>query len=280
MLVASVFFVLQAAVFKWTTAYLPPVEMMVWRNAGAFVFLYAWSRLKGTRIPAPSNPGLLLVRATFGTIAMLGYFYALYLLPMAEVVVIHKTAPFIILILARFFLGETISRYHLLAFAIAMAGVWIVFQPGLGRYGLVLFLPLLAAFFSAVAHTSLRRLNETDQPVTIVAGFFLISIPILVPLMLVEGFILPGTVLLWGMVLSVGLFTMIAQVAMTYAYRYGKAGEVALYSYSSVPLAALAGVVIFGDIPDTGTIIGSIWIIVAAVIMNSQRFQTDLKTNS
>jgi len=267
MLAASAFFVLQAVAYKLATQFLPPFEMMVIRNSGALLLLWLWQRSRGRRIRLPVNRSLLLLRGVFGTLGMICYFYGLHLLPMAEVVVIHKTAPFIILVLAAIFMGEKITRTKMVGFLIAMAGVAVVFRPGIQHFGLVLFLPLAAAVFSGAAHASIRKLNETEDPTTIVSGFFLISLPLLIPLMMGEGVQVPDSGGQWFLVFSVGFLTVLAQICMTYAYRVGEAGEVALYSYASIPLAALFGLVIFGDVPDTGTIAGSIMIIAAAALV-------------
>lgn len=270
MLVATLFFVFQGVAFKVSTRWLPPVQMMVIRNAGALLMLWCWLGCRGQRVFKPVNGRLLALRGILGTGGMIGYFYGLHLLPMAEVVTIHKTAPFIILVIARVFLGEPITRRKIAAFVVAMAGVMVVFQPGFERFGGLLFLPLAAALFSGAAHASIRRLNDTDHPTTIVSGFFLISLPILVPLMVLDGIAVPVGMFQWALVVAVGLFTVLAQLAMTLAYRYGPAGEVALYSYSSIPVAAIFSFFLFEDPLTTGTATGSILIILAAFLMHRE----------
>jgi len=269
MLVAAASFSVLAVVFKYITRTLPPFEMMFARNAGAFAFLMLYMKARGKQLIRPVNGRLLAIRAVLGAFAMLCYFYALTVLPVAEVVVIHKAAPFVILFLAWAWMGEPVGRTRLFSFVIAMVGVVVVFQPGFTRFGWLLMLPLLSAVLSGVAHTTLRKLAETDEPETIVAGFFIGSMAVLVPVMVWEGPRWPGNIQEGVLVLSLGLLTALAQVAMTKAYREAPAGSVALYSYATIPFAAVLALVLFSEIPSLATITGSV-LIIGAGWLNSR----------
>ncbi len=263
MLTAAASFALLAVLFKYVTRSLPPFEMMFARNGGALIFLILYMKLRGKRLIRPVNGRLLAVRAIVGALAMLCYFYALTVLPVAEVVVIHKVSPFVILFLAWAWMNEPVTFKRVFSFVIAMTGVVVVFQPGFARFGWLLVLPLISALLSGIAHTSLRKLAETDEPETIVAGFFVGSMAILIPAMMIEGPRMPGETVEWVLVCSLGLLTAIAQVAMTKAYREAPAGSVALYSYATIPFAALLAFMLFNEIPSAATICGSVLIIVA-----------------
>lgn len=266
MLTAAAAFSVLAVVFKYVTRTLPPFEMMFARNAGALLFLLTYMKGRGKPLLHPVNGRLLAVRAILGALAMLCYFFALTVLPIAEVVVIHKAAPFVILFLAWAWMGEPVGLRRIGAFVISMTGVLVVFQPGFNRFGWLLLLPLLSAVLSGIAHTTLRKLSETDEPETIVAGFFVGSMAILVPVMLMEGPRLPRGWMEWLLVLSLGLLTAMAQVAMTRAYREAPAGSVALYSYATIPFAAVLALLLFGERPSVPTVGGSLLIIAAGWI--------------
>ncbi len=263
MVTAAAAFSLLAVTFKYITRFLPPFEMMFARNAGAFLFLMIYMKARRKPLIRPVNGRLLAIRAVVGALAMLCYFYALTKLPVAEVVVIHKVAPFVILFLAWAWMGEAVTRKRIFSFLLAMIGVIVVFQPGFSRFGWVLTLPLLSAVLSGVAHTTLRKLAETDEPETIVAGFFIGSMAILIPAMMLEGPRWPADVSQWCLVSSLGLLTALAQVAMTKAYREAPAGSVALYSYATIPFAAVLAFVLFSEIPSSATVGGSVLIICA-----------------
>ena len=64
---------------------------------------------------------------------------------------------------------------------------------------------------------------------------------------------------------STGLVSALASWLLAQAYRIAEANVVAPFEYSSVLWATIAGILIWGEIPDVHTIVGVIVIIVAGV---------------
>lgn len=57
------------------------------------------------------------------------------------------------------------------------------------------------------------------------------------------------------------------QFSLTGAYRYAPAAEVSIYDYTSIVFSAIIGFIIWSEIPDVLSIIGTLLIILAAVFM-------------
>ncbi|BBB32551.1 conserved hypothetical protein [Thermotomaculum hydrothermale] len=267
MVLASLCYAFLAIDFKFLAKRYPVFEMIFARNFTAFVFLSFFLILRGIEKIKFRNLKLLTARGVLGSFAALFYFYALSKLPVATVITIQKTAPFLIIILSWFFLKEKSSKYKFIAFFIAFAGILLIFKPGYnsGKY-FYLFLPVCSAFFSAIAHTIIRKLGESNEPAVIVWFFFFVSNFILAPLMIYQGIEIPDGVFDWSLVLLLGVFTMSAQLSMTKSYSLTKVGEASLYSYINIPFATFLAFLFFGELPDKVSFIGISLVLYAAYV--------------
>ena len=267
MVVASCCYAFLAIDFKYLAKHYPVFEMIFARNFTAFVFLSAFLLQRGVENFKFDNLKLLIARGVLGSFAALFYFYSLSKLPVATVITIHKTAPFLIILLSWFFLKEKSSKYKFIAFFIAFIGILLIFKPGYnsGKY-FYLFLPVFSAFFSASAHTIIRKLGETNKPEVIVWFFFFISNFILAPLMIYYGVEMPDNAFDWFLILLLGVFTMSAQLSMTKSYSLTKVGEASLYSYINIPFATFLAFVFFRELPDRVSFIGISLVLYAAYV--------------
>ena len=65
----------------------------------------------------------------------------------------------------------------------------------------------------------------------------------------------------------IGIFAAVGQFSLTYAHRFGKASEVAIYNYSNIIFAAVIGFLIWGEISDIWSIAGGSIIIIISIIV-------------
>ncbi len=272
MIVASFCYAFLAVDFKFLAKKYPVFEMIFARNFTAFVFLSLFLVQRGIKKFKFNNLKLLIARGVLGSFAALFYFYSLSKLPVATVVTIQKTAPFLIILLSWVFLKEKSSKYKFIAFFIAFLGILLIFKPGFnqGEY-FYLFLPLCSAFFSAMAHTIIRKLGESNEPAVIVWFFFFISNFILAPLMIYQGIEIPKGIFDWSLVLLLGVFTMSAQLSMTKSYSFTKVGEASLYSYINIPFATFLAFLFFNELPDSISFIGILLVVYAAFVNFKER---------
>ena len=117
---------------------------------------------------------------------------------------------------------------------------------------------------AGIAYTFVRTLgNRKENPSTIVFVFSLISVLGIFPFMMAD-FVVP-TFKEFLILLSIGVFATFGQFGLTYAYKYSKASEVSIYTYSSIIFTVILGFIFFGEIPDILTVIGGAIVIAVAV---------------
>ncbi|MDH8679766.1 DMT family transporter [Fusibacter bizertensis] len=262
-LLSALFFSIMAASVK-SVPDLPLSEKIFFRNfVGLVAVFFTVVRMK---IPLKvHNPRLMLMRALLGLTGVGLYYAALELLPLADAVILNKLSPFFVMIFASFFLKEKIGKYQKLALVIGVLGALLVIKPTFDVSILPALLALLSAAFAGAAYTVIRKLTEYDQPTVIVFYFCLISSVVLVPFMVIEGFVVPNFKELLGL-LSIGISALLAQLFMTNAYKYAPASELSVYTYVNIVFSALWGFLLWTEIPDFISIIGGLLIISAAFV--------------
>ena len=227
--------------------------------------------------PFARNPRLplLLLRGAFGTIAMFLYFFAIERLTIADATVLNKLSPFFVALFAMLFLHEKLSRYIVPVLIVAFAGAVLVIKPQFDLEAIPAVAGFISAAASGAAYTVVRYLRRDEPPYRIVFYFSLVSVLVVVPPMLLN-FVRPEG-LQWAYLLGGGVFATTGQLALTLGYHQAPATRVSIYVYAHILFAFAFGLLLWGEMPDTLSIVGTLLIIVAAAY-NYRRVLADTAT--
>ncbi len=206
---------------------------------------------------------LLLLRGAFGTIAMFLYFFAIERLNIADATVLNKLSPFFVTLFAVLFLREKLSRYVVPVLVVALTGAALVIKPQFNFEAVPAVAGFVSAAASGAAYTIVRHLRRDEPPYRIVFYFSLVSVVVAVPPMLLN-FVRPEG-LQWVYLLGTGVFATTGQFALTLAYHQAPATRISIYVYVHILFAFAFGLLLWGEIPDTLSIVGTVLIISAAV---------------
>lgn len=219
--------------------------------------------------PRLSRPWLMLVRGLFGLAAMLGFFYSLQRGVLANMVILHRSQPVWMAVLAPMLLKEKVPPSIGVVVAVSLVGVFMVVQPSSAGIDWASAAGLGGALSSAFAHMAVRRLSVTHHPLVIVFGFGLITTVgaalIAAPVLVIPS--LRDLALLGG----AALCATVGQVSMTMAYGRDRAPVVAAASYSSVVFSLLVGLLLWGELPNTLALTGGSAIVVAGGVLIASR---------
>jgi len=264
MLIASIFFSLMAPIIK-NLNHLPLMELIFFRNLPTVLILPWIIKIKDISIFG-KNKLFLLLRSLFGFITMIGFVFTFMKMNLTDAMAIRQLSPFIIIYLSIVFLHEKFYSNQVFIFIFAFIGSLLVIKPGFRSEMFPAIFGLISVFFSALAHTVLRRLRLTDYPVVIVNHFaFFSSVISLIILMIQNKFQLPnGNEFL--LLLSLGLISFFAQMTLSYAYRFTPASVVSLYLYSRVLFTAILDFIFFSELPDPLSIMGCFLITIGGFI--------------
>lgn len=207
---------------------------------------------------------LMLFTSTFCFIA------AIRVMPLADALAIVFVAPFIVLLVGKFYLSEDVGPRRVAAALVGFVGVLFVIQPSFSAFGAVALFPLGTAVGFAFYILVTRGLSRQMHPVTLQFYTGLIASLLCLPILfLAQG---TGSVLLdpvwpegiaWTWLFGVGFFATVSHMMMTYALSWAPSATLAPLQYLELPVATLLGHLVFGDFPNVLTLTG-IGIIIGA----------------
>ena len=244
---------------------LPLHEKMFFRSVVALAAIWVLVAREGVNpfTGGPRTPRLIL-RGVLGTVVMALYFFAIDNLTLADATILNKLSPFFILVFAGIFLKERLTRRVALALIIAFGGAVLVIQPQLDFKAVPAVAGLVSAIVSGSTFTIMRSLRGKETPYRIVFYFSLVTTLVTLP-MVVVGFEQPEP-LQWVWLLGAGVFATVGQIAFTLGSQQAPATELSVFNYAHVIFALLVGLVLWGELPEALSLIGSAMIIGAGVL--------------
>ncbi len=191
--------------------------------------------------------------------AQAGWFFALTLIPLAEVIAIEFTTPIWTAILATAFLGERMNIRRILAVILGLIGVLVIVRPGLGTINAGQIIALFAAIAFGVSVVMVKSLTRTDTTLQIIFWMTVIqSIAGFVPAIVVWAW---PSASVWGWLLVVAFCGTFSHYCLARALRYADATIVVPMDFLRVPLTALAGWLIYAERTDLLAVLGAAMIL-------------------
>ncbi|NRF67597.1 DMT family transporter [Aquincola sp. S2] len=200
--------------------------------------------------------------------AQYGWFVALTLIPLAQVVAIEFTMPIWTALLAIAFLGERMNAWKALAIALGLVGVALIVRPAASAISAGQLIALAAALGFAVSVTLTKSLTRTESAVRIIFWMLVVqSLLGLLPALAVWRWPSPPV---WGWVVVIAFCGTFSHYCMTRAMRHAEATVVVPMDFLRVPLTALAGWLVYAERIDALTVLGTA-LILGANLLNLRR---------
>ena len=188
------------------------------------------------------------------------YFWTIgvVLLPLASVFALEFTMPVWVALFAWAILHERPTRARLLATLGGFLGVLVIVRPGIGIVDPAAGLVLLAATGYGLSLVLVKLLTRQNSPGAIVAWMILIQLPLGLIFALTDWRPVHVTDLPWMVVAGVGALS--AHYCMAQALRRLDASVAMPVDFLRVPLAAIAGYLLYREAID-------IWVFTGAAII-------------
>lgn len=187
--------------------------------------------------------------------AQLGWFYALTLIAIGEVVAIEFTTPIWTAILAASFLGERVNAGKALAIVLGLVGVIIIVRPGISHVNPGQLIALGAAVLFGVSIAMVKSLTQTESAVKIIFWMTVIqSLAGIIPALYVWVWPSPHV---WGWVLVIAFCGTFSHYCMARAMLYADATVVVPMDFLRVPLTAIVGWLLYAEQIDLLTALGA-----------------------
>lgn len=217
-----------------------------------------------------NNRKWLLIRGFSGMIALTLFFFTIDHLPIAIASTIQYLAPVFTVILAVSIMKEKVGKWQWLFIIIAFVGALIIGLSNLFNNNesqsiswFWLIIGVISAFFSGLAYNSILKAKQTEATLNIVIYFPMLGIPVM-GIWCLFDFVLPHGIS-WFFLLIIGVFTQIAQIAMTKAFQIGEANTIAPFQFVGSIYALLVGYFIFDEQLSFAILVGLILILVGVI---------------
>jgi drug/metabolite transporter (DMT)-like permease len=231
-------------------------QLMELRTLIGFLLLYplirsngGFASMKTSRLP--QHIGRNLVHY----VAQLGWFFALTLIPIGQVVSIEFTMPIWTAILAASFLGERMTIWKISAIVLGLVGVLVIVRPATGEFNPGQMIALAAAVGFGISITMVKSLTRTERTVAII--FWMLVVQSAAGLLPCLYFWTWPSAYTWGWVVVIAFCGTFSHFCMARAMLYADATVVVPMDFLRVPLTALAGWLIYSERLDIFTVLGA-----------------------
>ena len=262
MVASTVGFAAMHAAVRHVSADLHPFEVAFFRNFFGLAAIAPWFLRLGLRPLRTRRFGLHLTRALINVAAMMMFFTAVALTPMAQLQALGFTAPLFATVLAMIILGERVRLRRWSALIIGFFGAMVIIRPGIADVALGSILVLASSATWAFALIAIKILTRTDSSVTITAYMVLLMTPLsLIPASFFWHWPDAGQ---WVWLFAIGVVGTLSQMAMAQSFRFAEATAVLPFDFSKLIWGTLIGYFVFSEVPDIWTWIGGIIIFAGA----------------
>ena len=231
-------------------------EIMELRCLIGFILLYPLVRLSGGfAAMKTTRPLQHIARNLVHYGGQLGWFYALTLIPLGQVVSIEFTMPIWTAILAASFLGERMTVWKISAIVLGVVGVVVIVRPATGEINPGQLIALAAAVGFGISIAMMKSLTRTEQTVAIIFWMMVIQAAAgFIPCLYV--WIWP-TAASWGWIVVIAFCGTFSHYCMARAMLHADATVVLPMDFLRVPLTAMAGWLIYSERLDSFTVLGA-----------------------
>ncbi len=201
-------------------------------------------------------------RGLLNAVAMLSFFYAVTITPLATIAALAFTAPLFAALLAIPFLGERPGWRRWAGLVTGFAGALLIIRPGFTDVGLGVLLILVSSMVWSGALIIIKILARTETSLTITtyAGLFLTPITGFAAWFFWTWPDATG----WLMLVAIGIFGSLTQWSVAQAFHEADATVVLPFDFTKLIWASAIGYVFFGERPDPMTLIGG-FVILASI---------------
>ena len=203
-------------------------------------------------------------RNTVHYAAQFGWFVALTMISLAQVVALEFTMPIWTACLAVGFLGERMNLWKALAIVLGLLGVGLIVRPSAAGLSAGQAIALAAAVGFAVSVTLTKSLTRTDSAVAII--FWMLVFQSLIGALPALATWRWPSATAWGWVLVIAFCGTFSHYCMARALSHAEATTVVPMDFLRVPLMALAGWLVYAERVDVFTVIGTALILLGNLL--------------
>jgi len=272
MLLSALISALNGAIAKILSESMDPIEVVFYRNLiGVIIILFSLKKFSVSVDMTKLH--LLLLRGLFGALAMLLFFYTIATIPLGEAVVLNKTSPFFVTILAYYFMKETITLRTLFALAIGFIGIIFIMKPFGIEISIEHILGVLGGFFAAAAYATIKKIKDIYDARIIMLSFMGVGMLLPLGLYLFTPYVefqIHTDPFIWMLIVFMAIISTASQWFLTRAYSLSRASIIGVVSYTNIPFAIGFGIMLGDSFPDLYTFLGISFVVLGGILVSKK----------
>lgn len=228
---------------RYVSANVPALEISFFHNFFGLALLLPWLLMRGISQMRTQHFGLHFLRSVLNASAMMCFFSALPMIPIAKVTALFFTSPIFAALLSTLILGEAMHARRWSAMIFGFIGTLVILRPGLEAIDLGSVLVLAASLLWAGAVVVIRVLGRTEDSFTTTAYMSLgMAVLAAVPAGIVWQTPSTESWLLMVVIASLGTGSMLA---MTQALRLAEASALVPFDFLKLLWVSILAYIFF-----------------------------------
>ena len=261
-------FVAMAVAGRAVSLQLDTFEIMLFRSLIGFLLVLGFIFVRGERKNiSRRHMGIHVIRNLFHFTGQNLWFFAITVIPLAQVFALEFTTPLWILILSPFILGERLTRKKITVGLIGFGGALLVAQPALSGLGFGVISAALAAIGFAGSIVLTKKLTQSETILTVLFYMTLFQLGFGVVCAGYDGDIALPSAQNLPWVILIACAGLTAHFSLTTALSLAPATLIAPIDFIRLPAIVVIGFVVYSEHVDALVILGA-GIIFAANYIN------------
>lgn len=258
MMLSMAGFVLNDTIMKFLSADLPMFQAIFLRGAFATILigLLAWRQHALWYCLSATNTKIISLRVVGEIGATICFITALFNMPIANATAILQVMPLAVTLAAAIFFREAVGWRRYSAIVIGFLGVMLIVRPGSDGFTIYSVYAMGSIVFLVLRDLTTRKLS-LGVPSMFVALVSSVAITSMGGLLSLTTAWAPVSLTQLALLAIAAIFVLIGYLFGIMTMRVGEVSFISPFRYTILIWAILSGIVVFGDIPDKMTLIGS-----------------------
>lgn len=223
-------------------------EILTYRSVvGSLIVIFIALATGQWRLIRANRLGSHAVRNIFHFTGQSLWFWAITMIPLAQVFALEFTSPIWVILLSPLILGEKLTRARLVAAGLGFLGILVVAEPDFSRLNPGILAAAGSAIFFAATTLMTKVLTKGEPVIGILFWLSVMQAGFGAVAMLADGvFVLPTLATLPWLVL-IGIAGVTAHLCLTTALSLAPASVVVPVDFARLPIIAVIGAVFYAE---------------------------------
>ncbi|HLB56059.1 MAG TPA: DMT family transporter [Coxiellaceae bacterium] len=264
-IISALSFALMSVLVKKIGNDLPTSMLIFFRFSISLILLLPWVIKNPHFTFKIQQPAQYIIRILAALLGLFFVFYAIKFIPLVDALLLNNTSPLFVPLIAWLLVGAKTPAKALFGIALGFVGIAIILHPGLKIISFASLIALASGLLVALAIVQMRLISKTSQTIQMLFYYFLVS-TIISGIVAALQWKSPIGYETWFLLLGIGIFGTLYQVVATMAYVTAPVRLISPLIFLTVIFGGLFDWLIWGSTPSLLTYIGTLLVIIGAII--------------